>query len=371
MDKIDIHNTKEDYEKALVHLKKDVSKKNYELIKTFLDASAIGKTARKNVSKKQVGMRARLKNIFLIKVTAKFFKKDFDKLSVADMEKFVKALNENKIHKVNGKPYSEQTKSNVKITLILFLRYTIKDASRLAELTDWIETGYKKKEIPSLSEEEVKKLFSKCNTLQQKVLIAVLFDTGSRIEEFLNIRLADIIEVKGDVPYFKVTLREEFSKTQGRTIGLFWKPTTEILRQWLEEHPTKNKLDSQLFPSTYHGVRKVLHKIGKRALGKSVNPHLFRHSSATYYASQTLDYFQMCKRYGWSIGSSMPHTYIDRSGIKEKEFADKVINNNVKDLNEKFDRISRERNIHKEEMKNLRLEIDDLRSILRNKIKSN
>ena len=348
MEKIDIHDTQGDYDKALIHLKKDVSKRNYDMIKNFLDASAIGKTARKNAHKKQVGMRARLKNIFLLKVAIKFFKKDIDKLEVIDMEKLIKGFNENKIRKVNGQAYSEQTKSNLKITLIAFLRYIIKDTSRVAELTDWIETSFKNKEIPALTEEEISKLLSKCYTLQQKVLISCLFDTGARIEEFLNIRLSDVIEVKATIPYYKITLREEFSKTKGRTIGLFWKPTTEIIRQWLEEHPKKNSLNEQFFPSTYHGVRKVLHKIGNRSLGKSINPHLFRHSSATYYAGIGLDYFQLCKRYGWSIGSNMPQKYIDRSGIGEKELSEKFINKNVKDLTDDLEKVKREKIMEKD-----------------------
>jgi len=365
MDKIDIHNSEKEYDQALVLLKEQTSKGNYKIIKDYLDASAIGKTARKNASKKQVSIRGRLKNLYLLKTVVKFLDKELDKLNQTDMEKLIRALNENKIKKENKQNYSEQTKANIKKTLIQFLRYTLNDAKKYAELTDWIETSFKKKEISALSEQEIKKLLGKCYTLQQKVLISLLFDSGARIEEFLNLRLSDVIEVKGDVSYYKITIRTETSKTNGRTIGLFWKPTTEILSQWLEEHPNKHNLSSSLFPSTYDGVRKVLHKIGKRALGKSVNPHLFRHSSATYYASQSLDYFQMCKRYGWSIGSSMPHTYIDRSGIKEKEFAEKVINNNVKDLNEKYEKIVRERNSDKERMKDFEDELEDLRGLVK------
>ena len=51
----------------------------------------------------------------------------------------------------------------------------------------------------------------------------MLFSLGCRIEEFLNIRFRDVREVKGDVPYFVITLREEYSKTAGRDVDLTWK----------------------------------------------------------------------------------------------------------------------------------------------------
>lgn len=373
MEKINIHHSDEKYAMALISLEKDISKRNFELISTFLEASAIGKTARKNAHKKQVGLRARLKNIFLMKIVAKFFNKDLDKLTSADMEKLIKALNDNKIKKTTGEAYSEQTKSNLKITLIVFLRYTIKDHLKFTELTDWIETSFKKKEIPAMTEDEIKLLLSKCNTPQQRLLICFLFDSGARIEEFLNIRMSDIIEVKDTIPYYKVTLREEFSKTNGRTIGLFWKPTTEAIRVYLDDHINKNKLNEQFFPSTYPGVKKVLWKIGRRALGRSVNPHLFRHSSATFYAGQGFDYFQLCKRYGWSIGSRMPQKYIDRSGIKEKEVAKKFTDTHVKDLSEKLEAIEKQRRIEREivenRMKDFESELSSIKELLQQRKK--
>lgn len=353
MEKIDIHNTKENYSEAVEFLKKDVSNHNFNLILKYLEASAIGKTARKNANKKQVGLRARLKNLYLLKICSHYFNKDLDKINNKDMENFIRDLNENKIKKMNKESYSEQTKANIKVTLINFLRYSIEDKNKVATLTDWISTNYKKKEIQALSEEDIKKMLSKCFTIQQKALIAVLFDLGCRIEEGLNIRLSDVTEVKGDIPYYKILIRTEFSKTQGRNVSLFWKPTTEILRLYLEEHPHK-EMNSPLFENTYDGVRKLLAKIGKRALGKPINAHLLRHSSATFYAGLGTDYFQLCKRYGWSIGSTMPNTYIDRSGIKEKEQADKFINSNIKDLNEKLEREQREKNKMKEEIRELR-----------------
>ena len=94
MEKIDIHNSKENYDKALIVLYKQLPKKNATLIENFLEASAIGKTQKK---KKQAGLRVRIRNMYLLKTIAKFFKKPLDALTEKDMENLVKALNDNKI----------------------------------------------------------------------------------------------------------------------------------------------------------------------------------------------------------------------------------------------------------------------------------
>lgn len=61
MDKIDVHNSEDQYEKSLKKLEgeKDISSKNKKIILEFLEASAIGRTAKRNASKKQVGLRAK------------------------------------------------------------------------------------------------------------------------------------------------------------------------------------------------------------------------------------------------------------------------------------------------------------------------
>jgi len=335
LEKIDIHNTEKNYSNALVRLKKDISKKNYDLIIKFLDASSIGQTARLNASTKQVGVRARLKNLYLLKIVTKFIKRDLDKITKEDMEKLIKALNENKLKKSSGQKFAEKTKSNIKITFISFLRYNLPE-KKYNELTSWIETKCKEVEISALEEEEIKTLISKCPEFKHRVLIALLFATGSRIEEFLNIRLGDVTEVKGDVPYYRITLRNEFSKTQGRTFAILWTPANELLKEWLENHPNKDSLDSPLYPSTYDAIRMFMTRIGKKSIGKDINPHLFRHSSATYDASRGMDYFQLCKKYGWAIGSKMPQRYIDRSGIKERGEVEKFKSENMQQLKDEL-----------------------------------
>jgi hypothetical protein len=52
----------------------------------------------------------------------------------------------------------------------------------------------------------------------------------------------------------------------------------------------------------YDAARMLLHRLGRRVLNRSIHYHLFRHSSATYYADK-MNRQQLCIRYSWAFSS--------------------------------------------------------------------
>ena len=320
MEKIDIHDSENAYKLAIEHLSQDkgISENNRNLIAKFLGDSAIGKTAGRKARIKSVGIRARLKNLYLLKTFGSFCKKDFKQLTIKDIEKFVHSIDSNEIRKQGGDKYSEQTKSNIKRTLKLFLRWLFGETNKkFIDMTYWIDTRFKQKSILSFDEKEIKEILNKCNTIKQKVLIACLFDGGFRIEEFLNVRLSDVKLVEGNVPYYRITIRNEFSKTNGRDVPMFWNETYEIMKEWFLLRDSAKK-DEQFFNGTYNGVRSMLIKLSGRT-GKEINAHKFRHSSATFYANKGQNEFQLNKRYGWSSNSDMGRRYVETAKINIEE----------------------------------------------------
>jgi len=81
-----------------------------------------------------------------------------------------------------------------------------------------------------LKEHEIEQLYRNSGNPAQRFMIAVLFDAGARAEEFHNIRLEDVQLPEGKENFVKITLKEEYSKTKGRTISLYWKYSTEAAR---------------------------------------------------------------------------------------------------------------------------------------------
>lgn len=317
-EKIDIHYSGRNYERARDKLKHDESllKTNRELILRYLSDAAIGKTAPRRRRSRKVGLRGRLKYLYLLKVVARFFaSKDLQTLSVGDIESFVSALDNDDIRTPDDRKYSEQTKADMKIQLIAFLRWIHGEhTKKFHRMTYWIDTSFKKKSVPSFDEEEIREMLRACNTVKQRVLLVCLFDGGFRIEEFLNIRNSDVAKVKGDAPYFRIRVRNEFSKTLGREVPLFWPESHDAIQQFNDSNGGKKSNEEVYFPGSYAGVRMMLRRIGNR-VGKRLTPHMFRHSSATYYANQGLNEFQLNKRYGWSAGSDMGRHYVEQTKI--------------------------------------------------------
>jgi len=309
--KIDIHRTKEKYVVALESLKKDtsISDHNRELILSFLRDAEMGKTIKQG-QKRKLGINRRLKYIATLKIFARWAKKDLDKVTSDDMEKIIFDLENDQIKAKKGKAYSEETKADIKRLLKKFYKWLLGNNETYPDCVSWFDTSVKEKEIPSLTREEVEKLIEGSARFANKVIIMVLFDSGARIEEFLNLRLKHV--TKREDYYL---LRIEYSKTKPRTISV--PLCTPLLGDWLKKFDTNNP-DAPLFPFSYDSVRMILKRAGRRVLKKAVYPHLLRHSSATYYANIEKNYFRFCKRYGWTFGSSMAQRYIDRAGVDEE-----------------------------------------------------
>ncbi len=262
-----------------------------------------------------------LKVLSLLKIPLQFWNKSLGSLTLLDVEKFEKALTSDKLKSYKKLPYSDSTKSDIRKILRLFLRWKLKD--RASKLVDWLDVRVPVKTPSYLSEVEVDKLYKSCSTARNRFVIAVLFDTGARAEEFCNIRLEDVQIPTGSDNFVKIALKEEYSKTKGRTISLYWKYSLEAIRDFLEERRKAGaSLSEPLFNDSYEALRGILKRLGTKVLGKSLHAHLFRHSSATYYAVK-LNRYELCYRFGWAFSSNMPDVYISRAGMESRPLDEK------------------------------------------------
>ena len=96
------------------------------------------------------------------------------------------------------------------------------------------------------------------------------------------------------------------------------------LLTWLEHHPNNGHPDSYLWVNLgsrnnsellmHQSAASMLRKTGKRAgLEKGCNPHLFRHSRATFLAKHLTE-AQMKEYFGWTQASDMAAIYVHLSG---------------------------------------------------------
>lgn len=325
-EKISIHNR--NLKSRLINIEKNssISKEEKKQVKEYLRLSSIGKINLRN----KISDTRLLKYLDLLIIPLTYFKKDIDKITVREMETFIQDLEKDTLKKKNDGCYSEATKVDIKRIFMSYLKWRIKDSLKYQELTNWIDCSLKKKTPEYLKESEVVKLFNACTTAKQRFLISVLFDAGCRAEELLNIRHEDITEPSQNFSYYKIHFKEEYSKSSGRTIGLYWNHSTGAITDYLSEKKRANPT-APILDDTYDAIRVFISRLGRRVLNKRVHMHLFRHSSATFYAPK-MNRQQLCIRYGWKFTSDMPDVYISRAGLEEEEIQEKIHNTNLERL---------------------------------------
>ncbi len=311
---------------------KNIPKSEKDDVEEFIRLCQLGKI---NKGKKLSTKRCK-KIIYVLRIPLNYFKKDTSEISVSDVEKFDSDLMNNKLRTskterndknevIGFKPFSDSVKVDIRKILKTYLRWKIKNKLKQTEkfenLTDWFDITPKKKSPNSLSDTELKKILELCKDNIERTIISVMVDSGCRIGEFLNIRQDDIITPTDEFPYYQIRLRDEFSKTDGRTIGLYWDLTesNKHLKKFLSDKSVKR--DELLFPFKYTKVTSLLKRI-RIKLKLEIPTKLLRNTSATHY-STILNRQQLCMRYGWKFSSRMPDTYIRRSGIDERDVMNK------------------------------------------------
>lgn len=218
----------------------------------------------------------------------------------------------------NSRDVSEATKEDYRIVTKRFYKWL--NGGEHPEIVDWISTSssHSKDVLPEnlLEEEDVERLLGSCLNPRDRALVAVLWETGARIGELIDLAIGDL---KSHENGMKAIID---GKTGPRRILLI--SSVPHLRSWLRSHPREGESGAPLWVNIrakhagekmeYRNILKTLKDIAERAgVDKPVNPHHFRHSRATYLASKFTE-AQLCEWFGWVQGSDQPAKYVHLSG---------------------------------------------------------
>ena len=167
-----------------------------------------------------------------------------------------------------------------------------------------------------ITKDEISSLIANSRNSRDKALFSVLYDSGCRLGEIINMRIKDLsFDEFGGI--LKVTGKTGFR--QVRIVG----DSIAYLRAWLDNHPQKNNLNAYLFCNlsekilgrnlTYSDVYSIFRKTAKRSgIKKRIHPHLFRHTRATILASKVTE-APLESQMGWVHGSKQTRTYVHLS----------------------------------------------------------
>jgi integrase/recombinase XerD len=301
---IDVHQTQQRYKGALRNLREDsaLSPKDRQLILTFIrDLEAENLTTMRLV-----------KYLYALRQISKALRKGLDAATQEDIRNYVAALNKSK--------YADWSKHDFKVALKRFYRWLRKlpDDQDPPE-TAWIKVsaqngkGFLPEEL--LTEFDIEKMLEVCENSRDRAFAHCVWETGGRIAELLNLR-------RKHVQLDEFGARLMFSgKTGDRPVRLI--ESAPSLAAWMLDNPFKEP-DSPLWvnigdryhgePLLYFASRALLQRLARKAgIKKHVNPHMFRHSRASYLANHLTE-AQMNGYFGWKQGSKMPAIYVHLSG---------------------------------------------------------
>ncbi len=240
-----------------------------------------------------------------------------------DIENVVMAINKGKSRDINGNPTNNDlailSKRKLKQILRAFYKW-LYNSDNYPDIVKWVKVDREvQNKLPEdlLSEEEVKKLIEDCKNQRDKTIIALLWDIGMRIGEFLGLRIKDITLAK-TISHVKV-----YGKTGGRQVPLTF--SVPYLVNYFNNFRGNARPEDPLFTTLEHNtvsnthidyprVSKLLHDLKERTnFPKRLYPHLFRHSRATHYAN-FLTESQAKVFFGWTGASSMMARYVHLGG---------------------------------------------------------
>ena len=176
-----------------------------------------------------------------------------------------------------------------------------------------IRTGSKVKE--TLSEECIEKLRDSCLHIRDLAMIDLLYSTGIRVGELVNLNIGDInFEERECIVYGKGNKQRK----------VYFDAKTKVhLKRYLNQRIDYNEalfvtLDSPFDRLKISGVEIRLRKLGRLALlDQRVHPHKFRRSMATRAIDKGMPIEQVQKLLGHQqIDTTMHYAMVNQSNVK-------------------------------------------------------
>tara|TARA_Y100000310_G_C20607042_1_gene776047 strand:- start:101 stop:1390 length:1290 start_codon:yes stop_codon:yes gene_type:complete len=266
-----------------------------------------------------------------------FIKKPYNEATEDDVRGFIHSL------KVNNK--SVNYRNQLLVYIRAFYKWHMGNKSEYPENVKYVKPKFLQRKRIEHSElltwPDIEELSQYCFLNRDKAMLYVLRDTGGRMEEtLLRPQVKDLIADK-----YGFRLRVN-GKTGERYIRLL--KSIPALKIWLNEHKYKHNSESPLFYVTRTIKRRKKKGIGEQLTAttkgqpikhstietlflrlkksskftKPINPHAFRHASATDRAILGFQEKELRIIYGWAANSNMPEIYCNFS---DKEVDKKIL----------------------------------------------
>ncbi len=293
----------------LQHIEKGVSEPNRAYLLKYEDFLSLN--GRKD--------RTRYKRLFELRTVCGLgVCKDFKALTKEDVEEIVRRVNRLKAMTAEGKSLDRDlnsySKARIKLTFKQFVRWLLD--SKADALVGWVKLDMNatNAKLPTemLDETDIERLLTACRNVRDRALICLLWDTGARIGEVLNLRMKDLtLSSKGPS---RIILTGK-TGTRITPLSVSVPALTRYVNEWRRgaaseaplfvtirhNEPTQQAMD-------YPNVKTLLVDLKRRSgLEKRLHAHVLRYSRCTYLISHGMSTSAMVKFFGWKNEKMVGH----------------------------------------------------------------
>lgn len=198
----------------------------------------------------------------------------------------IMSLNENDIRSYLQKLIQEGKSNSYVNQMVNAIKFYYEVVKEMPNRFYSVERPRKEHKLPKvLSKEEIKAIIAHTNNFKHKCIVSLLYSSGLRRSELLNLKPADIdskrmlIRVNGGKgAKDRFTLLSSNVLSDLRQYFLEWRP-----KIWLFESPDGSQYSAG-------SVKEIINAASKKAkIFKAVSPHMLRHSFATHLLENGTD----------------------------------------------------------------------------------
>jgi integrase/recombinase XerD len=248
-----------------------------------------------------------------------------DKEKISDIAKVKKDDISNFLWDEREKGSQSSTMARRLIAIKVFFKYILREGYINKDIASYLETPRIWKKLPdALSIDEVAKLLDTVKTrdkitIRDKALLELLYATGMRISELVNLKLTDLNLEVGFIRCFGKGGKERIvpvgSKAKNALKKYIEKSRFELSKK-TNPYLFLNRFGKKLSRQT---CWKLIKKYTKLAgIKKEVSPHTLRHSFATHLLERGADLRIVQELLGHAnISTTQIYTHIDKERLKQ------------------------------------------------------
>lgn len=211
-------------------------------------------------------------------------------------------------------------------TIRSFHQFALREKYAAKDPTVLIETPKYEKKLPDvLDVEEVIQLLetpdlNKNNGYRDRTILELLYATGMRVTELIQIKIDDVNLIMGFVKVFGKGNKERIIPL-GDTVIEYLDTYINSVRPQLLKKTVTNVLFLNMHgrPLTRQGIWKLIKQYGLKAnINKTLTPHTLRHSFATHLLENGADLRAVQEMLGHSdISTTQLYTHVSKTQIRQ------------------------------------------------------